>query len=57
MPNWWTETTDPVVGYTDALDTYACSSKCVWYVEVPELDYEGYFNVSDLRLINESEED
>jgi hypothetical protein len=51
MPSWWTEVPEVVYGYTNGLVTYACSSEPVYYVEVPEFEYEGYFSVRELKVV------
>lgn len=50
LPAWWAES-ENVIGYTDAVTTYCASPSPCWYVEVPELDYSGYFKISDLEVI------
>ena len=50
MPLWWTDGKE-VYGYTDGVDTFCCCTTAAWFVEVPEFDYSGYFNVSDLRVV------
>jgi len=52
MPKWWHEEDKKVIGFTDCINTYCCSSSPSWYVSVPDLDYEGYFNIKDLILQN-----
>ncbi len=52
MPKFWTEINEPVIGYTDGVDTYCCCLTPAWFVEVPEFEYSGYFNIKDLTVIN-----
>ena len=47
MPKWWTGGA-VVYGWTDAIDTYCCDTRPAWFVDVPEYEYQGYFQVSDL---------
>ena len=51
LPKWWTEVDYPVYGYTDGVDTYCCCTTPSWFVEVPEFEYEGYFNKKDLKEV------
>lgn len=51
LPTWWAETKKTVVGYTDGKTTYCCSAEPTWFVDVPEFEYSGYFNVSDLKVV------
>jgi hypothetical protein len=53
MPKWWTESKKDVIGYTDKIDTYCCCLTPSWFVEVPEFDYSGYFNIKDLEPITQ----
>lgn len=50
LPYWWTEG-EEVIGYTDKVDTYCCCTVRAWFVTVPAYDYEGYFNVRDLKEV------
>lgn len=49
-PAWW-DGGQRHIGYTDGVDTYCCSATRCWFVRVPSVGYEGYFNVSDLTEI------
>lgn len=58
MPDWWvndssacSNPSETILGLTDGVVTYCCSSEPCYYVEVPEFEYEGYFKVSDLVVI------
>ena len=51
-PEWWdTEEGKWYLGKTDAVDTYCCCTVPAWFVRIPQIDYEGYFNVSDLTVV------
>lgn len=52
MPDWWAETDHDVFGYTDYKETYCCELRPSVYVWVPEYDYDGYFHMKDLEVIN-----
>lgn len=58
LPTWWLDDASAcsnrsldAYGLTDGLITYCCSAEPCYYVEVPEFEYEGYFKVSDLKII------
>ena len=51
MPEWWSEG-EKVYGFTDAEDTYCCELQPSWFVTVPAADYEGYFHVKDLNVVD-----
>ena len=50
MPEWWTDG-KRVIGHTDGIATYCCSLTPAYFVNVPEYDYSGYFQVSDLTEV------
>ncbi len=52
LPQWWTETDKPVFGLTDGVTTYCCSSEPCFYVDVPEFEYQGYFGIRDLKVVD-----
>ena len=52
IPKWWAESDKDIIGYTDCEDTYCCCTTPSWFVEVPEYEYAGYFNVRDLQVVN-----
>lgn len=56
MPNWWTECAEEIVGYTDGVITFCCSSTPTYFVEVPEFNWSGYINASDLNCLIGNEE-
>ena len=39
-------------GYSDLVETYCCSPTPTYYVVFPAIDYEGYFNKSDVQVNN-----
>ncbi len=60
MPDWWVNSnngsacrnpSETILGLTDGAVTYACSSEPCYFVQVPELEYEGYFKVRDLIIV------
>ena len=54
-PAFWDEHGKRYQGQTDGVDTYCCSAVPAWFVRIPSLDYEGYFNVSDLTVVRREE--
>jgi len=37
-------------GYSDLIDTYCCSATSCYFVEFPAIEYEGYFQKSDVEI-------
>ena len=37
-------------GYSDLVETYCCTTIPSYYVVFPAIEYEGYFNKSDVRV-------
>jgi hypothetical protein len=39
------------VGYSDGVDTHCCEATPSWFVEIPEVNYSGYFHKNDLKVL------